>query len=146
MGYLLTNYWTESSSRQHRLFLFFYPSELRGKTLLLRHHAFWLKDIQNSNLKLSRKLPPFWLPFIVSEGVLQAAGEEKPSMVSANTGTCMLQYQPPERCGVGFNCAVKIMGVTNCFRIELETCSRGGEFILGAVIHGLGGHSPWGRS
>lgn len=40
---------------------------------------------------------------------------------------------------------MKVMGVINCFEIELESCFRGGSFIFGVVIYDLGGYSFWDR-
>lgn len=50
-------------------------------TLTVRH-----KQI---NLKLSRKLPPYWVFFIVSEGAVQAIEREQTSMVLPCARLCL---------------------------------------------------------
>lgn len=76
---------TEDSNTGYRNY-FGYLSYVYGETLLLKIlHAFAGGHTEIS-LKETRKRPPCWLAFRMSEGDMQTAGERRNAMVLPNTG------------------------------------------------------------
>jgi hypothetical protein len=54
---------------------------LRNGTLLLKTSYILVAGYGKIKLELSWKLPPYWLAFIVPEGVMQTAGKYKSSTI-----------------------------------------------------------------
>lgn len=54
------------------------PQELTGKPLLLKTHIFWAQNKQKIKLILAWKFAPWWLIFIVPEGLSRLLGQKSP--------------------------------------------------------------------
>lgn len=108
------------------------------------YHTLWMQDIKKSSWNWpGRKLPPYWLAFVVLGDATQVAGEEKLSVVYPELTLHATIPSSRQKVPTSANSNMPVMGEPMAFCIDFRPTPQKRIYTWYCKpAHGWGGHRP----